>query len=288
VVAIARAPTLSPAILLLNEPFEGLAPVVVSRFIDATRRIKDKGVSLLLAESTLATASRIAIRLYTIVRGEIIPRGGRPLRPVAQPTLRSLVLAVLAVTPLVAQAQDTSPLTADEEASLQQIRDFVQATAERYRMLAALEVSVASWVGNPSLPQYASSPAVKTGGQLFLNRRLLGASNRDLVIATALAYEMLRGSGQATSLAGRQRERAQLVLDGNARAIDILVQVKGMSEQAALEAMYGWLLGMHRAALASGRPPEPGGVPPCDAIGDLLRRYPGSREWFAGRECAPP
>jgi hypothetical protein len=77
------------------------------------------------------------------------------------------------------------------------------------------------------------------------------------------------------------------VLDGNARAVDILIQVKEMPEQAALDQMYAWLLGMHRVALAAGRPPQPGGVRPCDAIGDLLRRYPGARGWFAGRECAP-
>jgi hypothetical protein len=79
-----------------------------------------------------------------------------------------------------------------------------------------------------------------------------------------------------------------MMLDANARAVDILVQVKGMSEQGALDEMYASLLRVHRAALASGRRPEPGSVAPCDAIGDLLRRYPGSKEWFAGRECAPP
>jgi hypothetical protein len=188
----------------------------------------------------------------------------------------------------VTSGQSTDALTPDEEASLQQIRDFVGATAQRYRMLSPLVVTVASWVGNPSLPQFASSPAVKSGNQLYLNRRLLRASNRDVVIATALAYEMLRGPGQATSLADRQRERAQMMLDANARAVDILVRVKGMSEPAALEQVYASLLGMDRAAIASARPPEPDAVRPCDAIGDLLRRYPDSKASFAGRECAPP
>ena len=44
---------------------------------------------------------------------------------------------------------------------------------------------------------------------------------------------------------------------------------------------------MHHAAVASGRPTPPDRPRPCDAIGNLLQRYPGSREWFAGRECAP-
>ena len=71
-VAIGRARTLSPGILLLDEPFEGLAPVVVTRFIDAVKRIKEMGISLLIAESNLMTASRVADRLYAIDRGEII------------------------------------------------------------------------------------------------------------------------------------------------------------------------------------------------------------------------
>ncbi|MGQ0664585.1 MAG: ABC transporter ATP-binding protein [Pseudomonadota bacterium] len=73
--AIARAMTLSPSILLLDEPFEGLAPVVVTRFIEAVKKIKEMGVSLLIAESNLMTASRVADRLYAIDRGEIIFQG---------------------------------------------------------------------------------------------------------------------------------------------------------------------------------------------------------------------
>jgi ABC-type branched-subunit amino acid transport system ATPase component len=74
-VAIARAMTLSPSILLLDEPFEGLAPVIVTRFIDAVKKIKEMGISLLIAESNLMTASRVADRLYAIDRGEIIFEG---------------------------------------------------------------------------------------------------------------------------------------------------------------------------------------------------------------------
>jgi branched-chain amino acid transport system ATP-binding protein len=74
-VAIARAMMLSPSILLLDEPFEGLAPVVVTRLIDAVRKIKEMKISLLIAESNLANAGRVADRLYAIDRGEIIYHG---------------------------------------------------------------------------------------------------------------------------------------------------------------------------------------------------------------------
>jgi branched-chain amino acid transport system ATP-binding protein len=74
-VAIGRAMTLSPSILLLDEPFEGLAPVIVTRFIEAVTKIKEMGISLLIAESNLMSASRVADRLYAIDRGEIIFEG---------------------------------------------------------------------------------------------------------------------------------------------------------------------------------------------------------------------
>ena len=74
-VAVARAMMLSPTLLLLDEAFEGLAPVVVNRFTEAVMKIKALGVSILMAESHLAAASRIGDRLYAIDRGEIIFHG---------------------------------------------------------------------------------------------------------------------------------------------------------------------------------------------------------------------
>ena len=74
-VAVARAMMLSPTLLLLDEAFEGLAPVVVNRFTEAVMKIKALGVSILMAESHLAAATRIGDRLYAIDRGEIIFQG---------------------------------------------------------------------------------------------------------------------------------------------------------------------------------------------------------------------
>jgi branched-chain amino acid transport system ATP-binding protein len=74
-VAIARAMALAPSLMILDEAFEGLAPVVVKRFRDAVLTIKGMGISLLLAESNLTTAAAIADRLYVMDRGEIIFEG---------------------------------------------------------------------------------------------------------------------------------------------------------------------------------------------------------------------
>ena len=74
-VAVARAMMLAPKLLLLDEAFEGLAPVIVNRFTEAVMKIKALGVSILMAESHLAAAIGIGDRLYAIDRGEIIFHG---------------------------------------------------------------------------------------------------------------------------------------------------------------------------------------------------------------------
>jgi branched-chain amino acid transport system ATP-binding protein len=68
-VSIARAMALAPSLMILDEAFEGLAPVVVKRFRDAVMMIKGLGISLLIAESTIAD------RLYVVDRGEITFQG---------------------------------------------------------------------------------------------------------------------------------------------------------------------------------------------------------------------
>jgi branched-chain amino acid transport system ATP-binding protein len=75
-VSISRALALSPALVLLDESFEGLSPVVVNTFSEAISSIKkDLGVSVLLAESHLHNASQVAERSYVVDRGEIIFEG---------------------------------------------------------------------------------------------------------------------------------------------------------------------------------------------------------------------
>ncbi len=71
-VAIARAMALCPYLLILDEAFEGLAPVVVRRLREAVEKIKEMGISILIGESNLVRAAAMADRLYAVDRGEII------------------------------------------------------------------------------------------------------------------------------------------------------------------------------------------------------------------------
>ena len=75
--ALARALMLDPRILLIDEPSVGLAPVLVSRTIDAIKRLKEHyRLTVLMAEQNFVQAVRIADRGYVIVHGKIAFEGG--------------------------------------------------------------------------------------------------------------------------------------------------------------------------------------------------------------------
>ena len=77
--ALARALMLAPKILLVDEPSVGLAPILVSRTIDAIKQLKESfGLTVLMAEQNFTQAIRIANRGYVIVHGKIEFEGGSP------------------------------------------------------------------------------------------------------------------------------------------------------------------------------------------------------------------
>jgi len=74
-VAIGRALLRDPALLLLDEPSEGLAPKLVTEVGDALVRLRESGLSLLLVEQNLALATRVAQRVYVMNKGTIVFSG---------------------------------------------------------------------------------------------------------------------------------------------------------------------------------------------------------------------
>lgn len=68
---IARTLMGNPEMIILDEPSEGLAPVIVDQLADTIQTLKDKGVSILLAEQNLNFAKYICDRAYIIYQGRV-------------------------------------------------------------------------------------------------------------------------------------------------------------------------------------------------------------------------
>ncbi len=73
--AIARALVRDPEIILLDEPFEGLAPVIVRDLVKACRDLAAAGQTIVLVEQNLAATLALAQRVYIINNGHIVHEG---------------------------------------------------------------------------------------------------------------------------------------------------------------------------------------------------------------------
>lgn len=71
--AIARTLMGNPAAILLDEPSEGIAPVIVRQIADTILELKRAGVAVLLAEQNARFAGQLADRSYRLEKGRIVP-----------------------------------------------------------------------------------------------------------------------------------------------------------------------------------------------------------------------
>jgi branched-chain amino acid transport system ATP-binding protein len=70
--AIARALTRSPKVLLLDEPFEGLAPIIVRDLLGVCERLAADGQTIIIVEQNIAAALSIASRAYILNNGHVV------------------------------------------------------------------------------------------------------------------------------------------------------------------------------------------------------------------------
>lgn len=68
---IARTLMGNPLVILLDEPSEGIAPVVVERIADTIEKLKKSGLSILLSEQNVGFAEAVSDRAYMIEKGQI-------------------------------------------------------------------------------------------------------------------------------------------------------------------------------------------------------------------------
>jgi branched-chain amino acid transport system ATP-binding protein len=73
--AIARALLLNPKLLLLDEPSQGLAPLLVREVLNVIARMRQEGISILLVEQNVRMAVEIADRAYVLDDGRVVYEG---------------------------------------------------------------------------------------------------------------------------------------------------------------------------------------------------------------------
>ena len=91
--AIARALMTNPDLLLMDEPSEGLAPLLVQRLREELTELKTSGLSILLVEQNVRLALAVADHVHIIERGRIVYQG-RPAELQAERAIMQKYLGV--------------------------------------------------------------------------------------------------------------------------------------------------------------------------------------------------
>lgn len=89
--AIARCLMSDPKLILMDEPSLGLAPIAVNHVFDFVQRIKQRGISVLMAEQNAHKALQVADNVHILEMGRIVDRG-LPTEIAARDVVRELFL----------------------------------------------------------------------------------------------------------------------------------------------------------------------------------------------------
>ena len=92
--AIARALVCNPKVMLLDEPSQGLAPLVVRELARVIRLLRDEGVTILLVEQNMKLAAAVADELHIMVKGRMVYRASPAVFRAEEAAIRARFLTV--------------------------------------------------------------------------------------------------------------------------------------------------------------------------------------------------
>ena len=162
-------------------------------------------------------------------------------------------------------------LTPPQQEALDDVRRFADATTAAYN-LPRIRVSVEPGTNLGIGGRYRQ-------GNFYINVGMLDSRNLSSLVAHELAHYVLGHDMPVSGASMAEFRLAQELreLDANAKAVEILMRVKGMSEKDAVGTVVTHLRGAQRA-VERGGPVTPGHRTPTAEIADLLARYPGNNE----------
>ena len=92
--AIARALVSDPKVMLLDEPSQGLAPLVVRELARIIRLLRDEGVTILLVEQNMKLAEAVADELHIMVKGRMVYGASAAVFRAEEETIRARFLTM--------------------------------------------------------------------------------------------------------------------------------------------------------------------------------------------------
>ncbi len=157
-------------------------------------------------------------------------------------------------------------LTPAQEETVADVQRFADATAAAYRLMR-IPVTIQA-------PTNLGIGGVYRQGNFYLNANMLDSAHLTTVVAHELAHYVL-GHEPTSGVSLAELVKAQEVreLDANAKAVEIMVRVKGMSQPQAVRTIVVFLRSVQRAQ-NRGQPSATGHRPPAEEIADLLARFP--------------
>jgi Zn-dependent peptidase ImmA (M78 family) len=181
--------------------------------------------------------------------------------------VRERLPGILAVSLLLAGCVSLTP---EQRAKVDEIQSFADRTSRVYD-LPGVRISIQSATN-------LNIGAMYRQGNIFVNVRMLDSPSLTKVIAHELGHYVLghEPAASVSSQADWQRAQQQRELDANAKAVEILVRAKGMSQREAVQ-MVADALQRAQRAVDRGAPLTPGHLTPAEELADLRARFPELR-----------